>query len=609
VATGAACVALLALWRAPAALRDLDTAATPPADWRFPRLGFPAPPPFEASADPDQLRIRWNGEDAVVRTTVVGGPARRARTLLVHPSHAEVHDELTNDGDGVVGLRIRHAVATAEPWVRVGGRADAEGRDAYAPWNPTVFTPHGRGSLGLVVEDDVFRQQLHVDRASGSRGGIDAAAGTIGMRTDMLCLGPHEHATLVWSVYPTASRRYFDFINTLRADWNANRTIPGAMIWFKPDDVLALPPDALKAALDRSRVAVASMSGGWIDPRDATRPRHLGFGTDVGGARFASLRERLREAIGRLRAARPALRVLVYFDAQRDSDPDAPGRFADSLLLDPTGRPERNVWGGLYSPAWSMVPTLDNAFGRAIVETAAAMRKTGADGLYWDEMEGVDYGGPHVTSRPWDGRSCLLAADGSVRARVGLTDLLSAPLLARIARGAGPMLANGPPTLGATQARPDLRMVEAQHNDVWGAYAQLTTPIGYIGGGRDVATLAAKIDEGLLLAGLALGEHADLLARLFPFTPEYVQQGTLRGRERIVTTESGTHGWLDGGETAGAWRYGRDGVLVPAPWHVKRRHGALLVRVRLGQGEIGVIERSPAPQPGAGESGADGATR
>jgi len=75
VGAAAAIVALRALWRAPAVLRDLDTAATPPADWRFPRLGFPAPPPFEASADPDQLRIRWNGEDAVVRTTVVGGGA------------------------------------------------------------------------------------------------------------------------------------------------------------------------------------------------------------------------------------------------------------------------------------------------------------------------------------------------------------------------------------------------------------------------------------------------------------------------------------------------------------------------------------------------------
>src|SRR5262249_8580608 len=161
-------------------------------------------------------------------------------------------------------------------------------------------------------------------------------------------------------------------------------------------------------------------------------------------------------------------------------------------------RPERNVWGGLYSPAWSMVPTLDNAFGRAVAETAAAMRASGADGLYWDEMEGVDYGGPHVTSRPRDGRSCLLAADGSVRERVALTNLLSAPRLVRIARAAGPLLANGPPTLRATQTRADLRMVEAQHNDIWGAYAQLTTPIGYVGGGRDVATLATKIDEGLL---------------------------------------------------------------------------------------------------------------
>ena len=582
--TSAALLAIAAtvvLWRPPPASR---AAPVSPREWRRPRLGSPAPPPYEVEADRDHVRIGWGAERAEVATRVVGGPCHREREVVRLPTHAEIRDTIANDGDAVVGLRIRHAVATDEPSTHLGGRTDPAARDAYAPWNPTAFTPFGGGGLGLIVEDDVFRQQLRIDRD----------AQTLGIRTDMLCLAPHDAVTLVWSVYPVASRRYFDFVNTVRRDWDANRTVPGAMIWFKPDDVLAMPLETLRARLDGSRVAIASMNGGWVDPRDPARPRRLGFGTDVAGPRFAALRTRLREAIARMKDARPALRVLVYFDAQRESDPDAPTRFADSLLLDGGGRPERNAWGGLYSPAWSMVPTTTNDYGRAVRDTAAAWRALGADGLYWDEMEGVDYGGPHLTAAPWDGRTCRLGEDGAVQARVGATNLLSAPFLAQVADGAGMLFANGPPTLRATQQRADLRMVEAQHNDVWGAYAQLTTPIGYIGGGRDVATLAAKIDEGLLVAGLALGEHADLLAHLFPFTPEYLQPGTLRGRERIVTTESGTHGWLEGGGTARGWRYGRDGTLAPAPWRVKQRHGALLVRVRLRPGEIGIVEREPA---------------
>ncbi len=574
--------------------RDDDAralAAAPPPDWRTPRLRLPALPRFEAEADPARVHVRWDGEDVEVRTTVGGGARRWERTLVRHPTHVEVRDTITNDGDAVLGLRVRHAIATAEPWVHLAGRPDPELTDAYAPWNPTVFTPVGAGGLGLVAEDDIFRQQLHVDYvASGGPSTADASA--IALRTDMLCLAPHDTVTLVWSVYPTASRSYWDFLNVVRADWGVNRSVPGSYVWFRPDDVLAMPASRLRDALARARVGVASMSGGWIDPRDAAHPPHLGFGSDVAGPRFAALRPRIRDAVARLKAARPDLRVLVYFDAQRESLPDTASRFGDSLLRDPSGRPERTDWGGRFSPSWSMVPTAANTFGRALAATANALRDLGADGLYWDEIDGVDYAGPRMTATPWDGRSCVLAEDGAVREQVGLVNLLSAPWKLAIAAAAGSILGNGPPTTRASQDRADVHMVEAQHNDVWGAFAHLSTPLGYVGAAdRDGATLIAKIDEGLLIAGTGFGTHTELVAHLFPFTPEYIQPGTLRGRERIVTTESGTHGWLDGGDVARSWRCGRDGTLSPAPWHVKKRRGALLVHVRLGPGEIAVVER------------------
>jgi hypothetical protein len=575
---------------------DGDTprrAPAPPPDWRTPRLRPPPAPQFEVEADATSVRVRWAGHDAVVRTTVAGGPRRWERALVRRPTHVEVRDTITNDADTVIGLHIRHAVATAEPWVHLAGRPDPALTDAYAPWNPTAFTPIGAGGLGLVAEDDVLRQQLHVDYERGGFEGTPPA--TIGLRTDMLCLAPHDAVTLVWSVYPLASRNYWDFANAVRSDWGVNRTVPGSLVWFKPDQILAMPDDRLRDALARARVGIASMSGGWVDPRDDTRPPHLGFGTDVAGPRFAAFRARIRHAVARLKAARPEMRVLIYFDAQRESATDAPSRFDDSLLHDPSGRPERTEWDGRFSPSWSMVPTADNTFGRALTAAAATLGDLGADGLYWDEIDGIDYAAPRLTVEAWDERSCVLAADGTVRTRIGLTNLLSAPVKRAIAAVAGTILANGPPTTRAFQDRDDLHMIEAQHNDAWGAFAHLSTPLGYVGSaGLDVATLVRKIDEGLLVAGLGLGEHADLLAHLFPFTPEYIQPGTVRGRERIVTTESGTHGWTEGGGTLRGWRYTSDGRLAPAPWRVKERHGALFVRVRLGPGEIAVVERARA---------------
>src|SRR5262249_59665218 len=113
-----------------------------------------------------------------------------------------------------VGLHVRHAGRTASAWVPLGGRTEPDVVDAYDRWTRTVFTPVPGGGVGLVAEDDVFRQQVHVD--------WDAATDTVGLRTDMLCLGAGETATLVWSIYPTRTDDYWDFVNTLRRDWRVD---------------------------------------------------------------------------------------------------------------------------------------------------------------------------------------------------------------------------------------------------------------------------------------------------------------------------------------------------------------------------------------------------
>lgn len=84
-------------------------------------------------------------------------------------------------------------------------------------------------------------------------------------------------------------------------------------------------------------------------------------------------------------------------------------------------------------------------------------------------------------------------------------------------------------------------------------------------------------------------EH-DLVDRLFPFTPESLQPGTLRGRERIVTTEGGTHGWRDCPGAVHAFRYDATGREHAADWRVKRRRGGAFLRVRLAAGEAAILE-------------------
>lgn len=588
----------------PLVIEDLRVESAPalpplaaPPDWRTPRLRAPAPPSYEVDATDTEVRLSWRGVASAVRTTVVGGPHGFTRRIERFPTRVEVRDTFTNATTDTIGLHVRHAVATDADWIHLGGRTDPDVAFAYSPWNPTVFTPVGGAGIGLVAEDDVLRQQLFVDFDEGDATAADPAA-TAGLRSDALCLPPGGRVTLVWSVYPTVSPSYWDFINTVRADWGVNRTVEGSFMWFTPDAILAMPIDELRAALARQGTSVAAMFGGWVDPKRAERPPLIGFGTAVLGAPFDSFRERLRRAVARLKEARPGLRVLLYFDPQRDSSPDAARRFAASTLAGLDGELEVVDFGGQFSPSVGMVPrgtegsppTGDDEFSRALDDVVRAMRDLGADGLYWDEMDGVDFRLPRLTTRTWDGHTCALADDGTVEMTLGLVNLLGDAVKERWA-DAGLTLGNVPPTTRRFTARADLRMVEAESAaEPWGPTAHLTTPLAYVGNRRDFAAVREKVDEGLLPIGARLDLAHDVAARLFPFTPEFLQPGTLRGRERIVTTERGTHGWRDCAGAVRAFRYDDGGREHVADAHVKRRRGGAFVRVALAPGELAIVE-------------------
>ncbi|MCW5890551.1 MAG: hypothetical protein KIT14_08365 [bacterium] len=518
-----------------------------------------------------------------MQTTVVAPTAiRHARTLDVRAAHVAVRDTFTNAGDALAAVHVRHALASAARWIHVAGSPDPSAQEVYAPWNPTVFTPVGSGGVGLVAEDDVFRQQVIAD----------VAGGAAGLRTDLLCLDRGATYTMVWSAWPLARGDYWDFVGAVRAAWGSDAAIPGAYVWFHPDRILAMPDAALAAALRRQHVAVAAMWGGWVDPADTHRPPRIGFGPSVLDDAFAPLRARVAAAIAKLHAARPGLRVLPYFDAQRDGS--AVAGPPDELIVRPGGGVERAAFGGRFTPAWSIVPRAGGGVGARLRATARAMDALGGDGLYWDEIDGIDYGRPRLTTSRWDGRSCLADAAGRVTARVGLANLLSDDLKVALARGRF-VLGNGPPTTRRLQPGA-LRLVEMQHGRDWDALAHLTSPLGYLGGARDFTAVTALLARGLLPAGTRLDYDWQLAGRLFPFTPEAIRPGTLRGRERLVTVRSGTHGWPSRTGAVRAFRFDAAGREHRAAWRVRYRDGAAWVRVRLAPHEVAVIERRASPR-------------
>jgi hypothetical protein len=532
-----------------------------------------------------------------------GPDYRLRRTVRFTPRKVEIADMLTNaHADAPLGMLVRHQTSLAglkDPIVRLAGNADPAVSDYYSPANPSIHVACGAQALGLLAEDDVLRNQAHLF--------CNQDPPAAGLRTEMLWLGPGESYTLRWSVYPVAGPDYYDFINLVRDDWGANRTVDGAWTFFHPDSILALPAEEIRRQFQRLGIRYACYCGGWVDGhRDRKR---IGFGAGVLDDYWADFRRRLREAAAKIHRAAPGVKVLVYYDTQRDTSEGSPQRFRDSWLTDPQGRQVATDWSGLYSHTWSMVATLDNSFGRAMLEAADRyLNEMRIDGLYWDEMENVTYGAPLLTYSRGDGHSCLLDLKNyTIQREVGITALLGEAhrlaVIDRVRRRGGAVMGNGPPHTRAMLESGVPRMVEIQHNEYFCFEGNLATPLGYMGSRSDFGNFARALAMPCLPVGTRADYAFDISRHLFPLTPIELHHGYTLGRERIVALHSGRYGWSGQRCLVQAWAYHADGTPAEAD-AVTYVAAEARTEVRLSPQEAIVLEQLPAtlePHYGAAE--------
>ncbi|MBD3293774.1 MAG: hypothetical protein GF393_12690, partial [Armatimonadia bacterium] len=376
---------------------------------------------LEASPEPTvEGQIGWStslraGQDPLI---VGRGPDYELRrSIEFTDGTVEVADTYVNLRDRDLGLIVDNRVMLEEDRrIHLAGSADPSRDRYYSPANPSVYVAGDGHGIGILCEDDIYRNQAWLH--------YDADENAAGMRTEMLWLPEGGEYTLRWSVYPMASADYWDFVNAVRRDWGANFGVPGPWGFFSPDTVLETPLEDLRAQLDEQAIDYLIYCGGWVDRKyDEKKQQTIGFGTYVLDEYWASFRDRLRRAIDKLHEARPGVKCLVYYDTQRDSFPDANERYPDSRLVGPSGSQLSTEWGGRYSVSWSMVAMLQNSFGQAMLDAVDEyFEQMGVDGIYWDEMENVAFGTPLVTHNISDGSSCLIDPEThEVTGTVGVT--------------------------------------------------------------------------------------------------------------------------------------------------------------------------------------------
>jgi len=443
----------------------------------------------------------------------------------------------------------------------------------------------GELGVGMICEDDVFRNQATLF--------FDPDSASTGLRTSMLCLGPGESHTLRWSVYPVASRDYYDFINLVREDWGSNYTVEGAWCFFTPDRVIDAPTEKLRGDLERLGINYACSWGGWVDGK--ADPKRIGFGAEVLSDYWSDYRRRLKEATTKLHEAKPDIKVLIYYDTQRDTHLNAGELYPDSTLTNAKGEHGSTEWGGRYSLTWSMVATKDNSFGKATLDAIDVyMDEIGADGLYWDEMENVAYGTPLISYSHRDGRSCILDMETyTIKQEVGITTLLGEKhrlaVIDKVRAKGGTLMGNGPTTTRALLEAKVQRMVEIQHNDYWAYQGLLDTPLGYASSNREFTNVTRALRMATLLVGTRRDYEYDASPHLYPLTPVELHHGYILAKERIVTLHSGSYAWP--GETVRATLriFDEAGRLTRSePVTID---GAKRLRVELQPNQIAVIER------------------
>ena len=573
------------------------------SEFSYPDAGLnrlvPAGEPDKSGQPQWQPRVQPGEAGSVLAE---GPHYRLSRQIRFTPRRVEIADTLTNKDSGKpLGMLVRHQVdlaGAADAAVRLAGNPDPAVNDYYSPPNPSVHIAWQDQSLGLICEDDVFRSQARLFFAA------DPPAA--GLRTEMLRLGPGETYTMQWAVYPVAGPDYFDFINLVREDWGANFTVLGAWTFFHPDTILTTPIESIREHFQRLGIRYAIYCGGWVDPKHDRK--RIGFGTGVLDDYWADFRGRLRRAAARIREASPETKVLVYYDSQRDTSEGGHERFRDSWLTGANGKQLSTEWGGVYSLTYSVVATLQNSYGKAMLAAVDRyMDELAIDGLYWDEMENVAYGAPLITYNIPDGHSCLLDPKTyTLQREIGLTTLLGEThrlaVIRRTRDQGGFVMGNGPATTLDMLQTGVQRMVEIQHNDSWCYEGNLGTPLGYMSSRRDFGNIVRALRMACLPVGTSYLYTHEISPYLFPFTPLELHHGYLLGKERIVAAHAGNFGWPGERCLVAVHHFDREGKRTGTDYPTTVSSEARTA-IDPGEDEAVVLARLPvALEPAGGEA-------
>ncbi|HUS81056.1 MAG TPA: hypothetical protein VM283_07290, partial [Armatimonadota bacterium] len=478
------------------------------------------------------------------------GALALTRQVIRQPSHLEVRDRLTNHSDADLPVTLLNAVDVGDVAgireFRISGQLQSRFWASTSPVEnrrtaatPVVYVERDHSAVGLVMEDDAYRNQ----------GSVLVWDSIVGLGDDMFYLAPGADYTFVWKLYPLSPPGYYTLVNALRYDWGLFQRIPGLFGFVHPglnermyEDVRCESPDEVAAWVRDTGIEIAS-SGVVAEPVRTGASRTL-YGNEemellrAGTGGFLDWRAAMRERGVDVKCLPYLNPHLVRLVGDRTLD-QVRERLPGCLIEDAWGTPVAYRTGWLYN----VLPTLDNPCGRHLLEVLRLyMDEAGFDGIYLDEW---DHSRARVSFSHEDGMSALLDVDGRLVRKVGIVPIMTRDFQVRfieelVARDAVIFANQFDDTLTAAQL-PVVHFAEpgGSYDEYLLAAAQLSrTPLSLHvkrtqGVWQDVREF---LKRGLLTCYYWKYLHGDhVLKRCFPITVREIWPGVVIGEDRIVT--------------------------------------------------------------------------
>ena len=541
------------------------------------------------SVDEDKYEVEAGGSFYTIR-----------REVEVFHTHVYVKDRYTNTSGDDLGMMVYNETPVKPgqvtgSWLSGYERRGRQAELSFPHYSISVFFTDANTGLGIVPIDDVYVVQAapYVDWQ-------DAA----GVGTEKFALAPGASYTLEWAIYPTGSGDYYDFVNTFRKVENRISTVDGppGYITYSPRSCRMVVDDDF---IEKRNLDIGIMSLSW-DPADD--PDLMIEGIEF--MDFPLEMERIKLQTAAIKKKHPGLK-LTFHVAHSLYCTNNPDRYADSRVINTDGT--QSSWGdgsqfGAQKQAegwnwWIFYPTPGNSFHDAMMKSVDVMMDhMGFDGAAMDGFF-AGYGGQWTYDR-WDGHSAQIDPDTkTIQRKLGSVLLLSQPSMIeycrKIREKGGVVIGmhtvftrsianekyilftdeqtSGP---GLHLAPNMMPLSDTRHRTEKDMYLDMLDKLSW-------GLLFVHVTDSMFFSGL---DYSSLAARQFPITFAEIRSGMVKGKERIVTMNSGVYGWLGDRRLHEIHKFNGRGAPEPNDFLTTVDGDEVRTELNFGKNESAVIE-------------------